>query len=284
MLVTIAETNASASPAQCSGICRPYPPAPGPTRPWVAPRRTARPHDRWTGAFRRMAERPPGPPCCAAALPRMPARVRRDQDPVGLALAVLGSWLATRGHQDLAVRGHQLVVMVVDGDWLARYVTEVRHGFQLLRRVGDFAVHLDVTRDQLGLAHPQLHEQADSAQDQERDQPVPDDDGQGRPRLDQQLPRMAVEQAGRAHIGVLADAKVDDHLRVGQQPDEQAAEQASAPAKYGSPPLKPFQPSQRMPAPTATKSRLLGIARARSRRSRGPTTAAATKPETPAAR
>ena len=59
---------------------------------------------------------------------------------------------------------------------------------------------------------------------------------------------------------------------------------ASAPAKYGSPPLKPFQPSHRMPAPTATNIRLFGMARSRSRRSRGPMTAAATKPDTPAAR
>ena len=59
---------------------------------------------------------------------------------------------------------------------------------------------------------------------------------------------------------------------------------ASAPAKYGSPPLKPFQPSHRMPAPTATNSRLFGTAFSRSRCSRGPITAAATKPDTPAAR
>ena len=59
---------------------------------------------------------------------------------------------------------------------------------------------------------------------------------------------------------------------------------ASEPAKYGSPPLKPFQPSHRMPAPTATNSRLFGTACSRSRFSRGPTTQAATKPETPAAR
>ena len=59
---------------------------------------------------------------------------------------------------------------------------------------------------------------------------------------------------------------------------------ASAPAKYGSPPLKPFQPSHRMPAPTATNIRLFGMAFSRSRRSRGPMIAAAVKPETPAAR
>src|ERR1700747_2873954 len=50
---------------------------------------------------------------------------------------------------------------------------------------------------------------------------------------------------------------------------------ASAPAKYGSPPLKPFQPSHRIPAPTATNSRLFGMARSRSRLSLGPITAAA---------
>ena len=59
---------------------------------------------------------------------------------------------------------------------------------------------------------------------------------------------------------------------------------ASEPAKYGSPPLKPFQPSHRMPAPTATNSRLFGTAFSRSRLRRGPMTAADTKPETPAAR
>ena len=55
---------------------------------------------------------------------------------------------------------------------------------------------------------------------------------------------------------------------------------ASAPAKYGSPPLKPFQPSQRRPAPTATNGTLLGAPVSRSRRSLGPTIAAATNPET----
>jgi hypothetical protein len=56
------------------------------------------------------------------------------------------------------------------------------------------------------------------------------------------------------------------------------------PPKYMSPPLKPFQPSHRMPRPIATIGRLLGTARARSRASRGPITAAATNPEVPAAR
>ena len=59
---------------------------------------------------------------------------------------------------------------------------------------------------------------------------------------------------------------------------------ASAPAKYGSPPLKPFQPSHRMPAPSATNIRLFGMARSRSFFRRGPMIAAETKPETPAAR
>ena len=45
---------------------------------------------------------------------------------------------------------------------------------------------------------------------------------------------------------------------------------ASAPAKYGSPPLKPFQPSHRIPAPTATNRRLFGMARSRSRLSLRP--------------
>ena len=59
---------------------------------------------------------------------------------------------------------------------------------------------------------------------------------------------------------------------------------ASALAKYGSPPLNPFQPSQTMPAPIATSGRLCGMNRARSRASRGPMTQAATKPLVPAAR
>ena len=60
---------------------------------------------------------------------------------------------------------------------------------------------------------------------------------------------------------------------------------ASAPAKYGSPPLKPFQPSHRMPAPTAMNSRLFGTGLlAGPGAAAGPTMAAATKPETPAAR
>ena len=59
---------------------------------------------------------------------------------------------------------------------------------------------------------------------------------------------------------------------------------ASALAKYGSPPLKPFQPSQTIPAPMATKGRLCGKAFSRSRFKRGPTIAAATNPLMPAAR
>ncbi len=53
---------------------------------------------------------------------------------------------------------------------------------------------------------------------------------------------------------------------------------------YQSPPLKPFQPIQRRPAPTATMARLFGASTSRSRCRRGPITHAATNPETPAAR
>ena len=60
--------------------------------------------------------------------------------------------------------------------------------------------------------------------------------------------------------------------------------EAISPALYQSPPLKPFQPIQSRPAPTATIARLFGASTSRSRCSRGPITAAATKPETPAAR
>ena len=59
---------------------------------------------------------------------------------------------------------------------------------------------------------------------------------------------------------------------------------ASAPEKYGSPPLNPFQPSHRMPAPNATRGRLWGAEWARSRANRGPITHAATNPLVPAAR
>src|SRR5580693_7949742 len=59
---------------------------------------------------------------------------------------------------------------------------------------------------------------------------------------------------------------------------------ASALAKYGSPPLKPFQPIHRMPAPTSVTSRLFGGKLSRSACSRGPTTQAAIKPEEAAAR
>ncbi len=62
------------------------------------------------------------------------------------------------------------------------------------------------------------------------------------------------------------------------------AAEASALAKYGSPPLKPFQPSHRIPAPTIAISRLLGGKWSRSCWIRGPITAAATKPDVPAAR
>src|SRR5579884_3821309 len=53
---------------------------------------------------------------------------------------------------------------------------------------------------------------------------------------------------------------------------------------YGSPPLKPFQPIQRRPAPTASMATLLGASISRSLCSLGPITAAATKPATPAER
>ncbi len=59
---------------------------------------------------------------------------------------------------------------------------------------------------------------------------------------------------------------------------------ASALAKYGSPPLNPFHPSQTMPAPIETRGRLWGMNLAWSRASRGPIIQAATKPLVPAAR
>ena len=62
------------------------------------------------------------------------------------------------------------------------------------------------------------------------------------------------------------------------------AVEASALAKYGSPPLNPFQPSQTMPAPIDINGRLCGRNRCRSRASLGPMTQAATKPLVPAAK
>ena len=60
---------------------------------------------------------------------------------------------------------------------------------------------------------------------------------------------------------------------------------ASALAKYGSPPLKPFHPSHTMPAPMEIERQAVGHEPlARSRASRGPMTQAATKPLVPAAR
>src|SRR5579859_2563098 len=103
-------------------------------------------------------------------------------------------------------------MMVVTGGRLAGYVAEIWLGIKLLHGVGHLAVHADVAGLKLRVGYPQLHEQADPAQDQEGDQPVPDDDGQGRTRLDQKLPRMTVEQAGRADVRVLAEPEIDDHL------------------------------------------------------------------------
>src|SRR6202040_2037545 len=59
---------------------------------------------------------------------------------------------------------------------------------------------------------------------------------------------------------------------------------AFALAKWESPPLKPFQPSHRMPAPANATRRLLGGQVSRSACSRGPITQAATEPDGPAAR
>ncbi len=84
-------------------------------------------------------------------------------------------------------------------------------------------------------------------------------------------------------------ANVSHRIHVRQAPAAhrlvlRTADAASAPAKYGSPPLKPFQPSHKMPAPTATIIKLWGTNLFRSLARRGPMTAAAVKPETPAAR
>ena len=56
---------------------------------------------------------------------------------------------------------------------------------------------------------------------------------------------------------------------------------ASGDAAYGSPPLKPFQPVHRIPAPTNMRVMLLGFASTRSAGSRGPIHHAPTKPAVP---
>src|ERR1700733_7208977 len=57
---------------------------------------------------------------------------------------------------------------------------------------------------------------------------------------------------------------------------------ASALAKYGSPPLKPFQPIHRMPAPTRVTSKLFGGKWSRAAWRRGRRTRGAVNPEAPA--
>ena len=59
---------------------------------------------------------------------------------------------------------------------------------------------------------------------------------------------------------------------------------ASGLAAYGSPPLKPFHPVQRIPAPTSMRVTLLGLASTRSDGIRGPIHQAPTKPAVPADR
>ena len=61
------------------------------------------------------------------------------------------------------------------------------------------------------------------------------------------------------------------------------AADASAFAKYGSPPLNPLQPSQRSPPPATAIMMLLGVLFMRSFITRGPITAAATNADTAAA-
>src|SRR5215813_4987381 len=91
---------------------------------------------------------------------------------------------------------HLLVVMVRFRDRLAGNLAERGLDLRLLVRVGHLAVQLDVAREQDRVGLPELHEQPDPAQDQERDQAVPDDHSEGRARLEPQLLRVAVEQAG----------------------------------------------------------------------------------------
>jgi len=56
---------------------------------------------------------------------------------------------------------------------------------------------------------------------------------------------------------------------------------ASGEAAYGSPPLKPSQPSQRIPAPTSESKTLCGLKFSLSCFRRGPTQYAVTKPAVP---
>src|SRR5215472_10678534 len=96
---------------------------------------------------------------------------------------------------------------------------------EFLRRVGLLAVHRDVADLQFRIGYPQLHKQPDALEDEEGDQAVPDDHGQGGTRLNQQLVRVPVKQAGRCDVRVLAEPEIHDHLGIGEQADEQPAEE-----------------------------------------------------------
>lgn len=56
---------------------------------------------------------------------------------------------------------------------------------------------------------------------------------------------------------------------------------ASGLAAYGSPPLNPFHPIQRIPAPTNMSKMLLGVASSKSSSMRGPIQNAPTNPAVP---
>src|ERR1700761_3349624 len=95
-------------------------------------------------------------------------------------------------------------------EWFGRHAGAGGDADKILGGVDLFAVHGDVADLQVGVGDAQLHEQAEDPQDDERDQPVPDDDGQRRTGLDGQLLRVTVEQAPAAEAGVLAGARVLD--------------------------------------------------------------------------
>src|SRR5258708_29352420 len=71
--------------------------------------------------------------------------------------------------------GEHRPLMVPVRNRLAGYLAEARLDIWLLVRVGHLAVDSEVARHQLGVRHPQLHEQPDAAQDEERHQAIPDD-------------------------------------------------------------------------------------------------------------
>src|SRR5439155_507402 len=147
-----------------------------------------------------------------------------------------------------------------------------------VRGIDLVTVHCEVAHLHVLVAHAQGHDQADELEEHERPHPGEADHPGSRERL-------PFQEVQAARDG---DARNDLHRRAGEEAGAgfvfRTADAASAPALDGSAPLKPSQPIQRRPAPTATMARLFGASTSRSRARRGPITHAAMKPETPAER